>query len=107
MYRFLLLFAVALAVLSAARAEPFDAGHAEVELISERTTAIPGETVYLALDKTLDDGWHVYWRNPGDVGLPPAVDQWLTGEAMAGDFIWPIPHELPVVPGKIMDYGFK
>jgi thiol:disulfide interchange protein len=107
------LFSCALGALTTfallAAAEPYDAGHAEVELISERTTALPGETVYLALDKTLDDGWHVYWRNAGDAGLPPEIfwDEGPLGEKTeAGDFAWPIPKLLPVVEGEIMDYGY-
>ncbi|MEL6567425.1 MAG: thioredoxin family protein [Pseudomonadota bacterium] len=93
----------------AARAEPYDAGHAEVELISERTTALPGETIYLALDKTLDEGWHVYWRNAGDAGLPPEIfwEEGPLGEKTEDeDFVWPIPKLLPVVEGEIMDYGY-
>lgn len=109
MHRILLVLALAMAFLTAARAEPYDAGHAKVELISERTTAIPGETVYLALDKTLDEGWHVYWRNAGDAGLPPEIfwDEGTLGEKTEDDdFVWPIPKLLPVVEGEIMDYGY-
>ncbi|MEL6955363.1 MAG: thioredoxin family protein [Pseudomonadota bacterium] len=99
----------ALVLSMVAHAEPYDAGHAEVELISERTTALPGETVYLALDKTLDEGWHVYWRNAGDAGLPPEIfwDEGPLGEKTEGeDFVWPVPKLLPVVEGEIMDYGY-
>ncbi|MEM9739969.1 MAG: thioredoxin family protein [Pseudomonadota bacterium] len=109
MLRLLVFLACALAFSTVSHAEPYDAGHAEVELISERTTALPGETIYLALDKTLDDGWHVYWRNAGDAGLPPEIfwDEGPLGEKTEDeDFIWPIPKLLPVVEGEIMDYGY-
>lgn len=109
MLRSLVLLACALAFSLTVRAEPYDAGHAEVELISERTTALPGETIYLALDKTLDEGWHVYWRNAGDAGLPPEIfwDEGPLGEKTEDeDFVWPIPKLLPVVEGEIMDYGY-
>ncbi len=92
-----------------ALAEPYDAGHARVELVSERAAAIPGETIYLALHQELDKDWHVYWRNPGDAGLPPLIvwQSGLAGERTAGgDFEWPLPHELAVVEGEIMDYGY-
>ena len=46
-------------------------GHAETRLAAENVAAAPGETVTLALMQELEDHWHVYWRNPGDSGLPP------------------------------------
>lgn len=87
-------------------AQPVDGGHARVELISERDGVQPGETFFAAFDMSIDTGWHVYWRNPGDAGLPPRVS-WA-GEATVptGEFIWPIPKELAVVEGQIMDYGY-
>jgi len=84
-----------------------DGGRATVELIAERKAVQPGELFFAAFDMKLDEGWHVYWRNPGDAGLPPTVEEWSDGaETMIGEFVWPIPHELPVVPGQIMDYGY-
>ncbi|MEO0465939.1 MAG: thioredoxin family protein [Pseudomonadota bacterium] len=98
-----------IAVPLGAVAQPYDAGHAEVELISERDVAVPGETIYLALDKTIDEGWHVYWRNAGDAGLPPQIfwDESPLGKVTEdADFTWPLPKLLPVVEGEIMDYGY-
>lgn len=110
MMRFLALALVALCAALTARAEPYDAGHARVELISERQVALPGETIYLALDKTLDPNWHVYWRNAGDAGLPPEIfwEDGPLGESTSGDqFVWPLPELLPVVENEIMDYGYS
>ena len=92
-----------------ATAQPVDGGHARVELVSERQSVDPGETVFAALKMEMDSGWHVYWRNAGDAGLPP---QLIVHEASdlpenaIGEFVWPIPHLLPVVDGEIMDYGY-
>ncbi|MCA8901490.1 MAG: thioredoxin family protein [Hyphomonas sp.] len=99
----------AILVLLPAAAQPVDGGHARVELISERTSALPGETVYAALKMDLDEGWHVYWVNAGDAGLPPQLIVQDTSDIPAGDigeFVWPLPHLLPVVEGEIMDYGY-
>ncbi|MEO0753386.1 MAG: thioredoxin family protein [Pseudomonadota bacterium] len=105
---------VLLAVASLSRpaaADPYDAGHALVDLVSEREVAVAGETIYLGLNLELDEGWHVYWRNPGDAGLPPVL-VWEDGSALAGTtegdgFTWPMPELLPVLPGEIMDYGYS
>ncbi|MCI4645744.1 MAG: thioredoxin family protein [Hyphomonadaceae bacterium] len=110
MMRVLIMALMALCAALSARAEPYDGGHARVELISERQVALPGETLYLALDKTLDPDWHVYWRNAGDAGLPPEIfwedDSPLGERTRDADFTWPLPKLLPVVEGEIMDYGY-
>ncbi|MBU1288616.1 MAG: thioredoxin family protein [Alphaproteobacteria bacterium] len=109
------IFASILAVLligalAPATAAPVDGGHARVELIAERSSVLPGETIYAALKMDLDPNWHVYWRNAGDAGLPPELiyreTSTVPGGAI-GDFVWPVPHLLPVVEGEIMDYGYS
>lgn len=104
MTRFVIALFAALLPFTTAFAQ--DERRAEVTLVSERAQAVAGETFYLALDMTMDDGWHVYWRNAGDAGLPPEIIWNETPLATPGAFVWPIPHELPVVPGEIMDYGY-
>ena len=36
-------------------------------------------------------GWHVYWKNPGDSGLPPSVTWMLPEGFEAGPIEWPAP----------------
>ena len=98
-----------MATWPAATAQPVDGGHAKVELIAERMSVSPGETVYFGLKMELLEGWHVYWRNAGDAGLPPELTARETsdiGQEQIGGFVWPIPHLLPVEEGIIMDYGY-
>ncbi|MEQ3648431.1 protein-disulfide reductase DsbD domain-containing protein [Hyphomonas sp.] len=108
--RFILpLLAALMALLPGAHAQPVDGGRAMVELIAERESVVPGETFYAAIKMDLDTGWHVYWRNAGDAGLPPRIDLRDgsdIADAALGPFVWPIPHLLPVVEGEIMDYGY-
>ena len=105
-----LLATLVLGALAPAFAAPVDGGHARVELIAERTSVMPGETIQAALKMDLDPGWHVYWRNAGDAGLPPQLvhrdTSTIPGGAI-GEFVWPIPELLPVVDGEIMDYGYS
>jgi len=90
-----------------ASAQPVDGGKAMVELISELNVVEPGSSVTLGLKLDMDPGWHVYWRNAGDAGLPPQIIWDETSGVEAGEFLWPIPEELPVVPNQIMDYGYS
>lgn len=107
MVRFISALLVFLAIALPGRAQPVDGGQALVELISAQTSAQPGDTVTLALKLEMDPGWHVYWRQPGDAGLPPQIIWDETSTATFGEFEWPIPELLPVVPNQIMDYGYS
>jgi len=82
---------------------------ARAELIADHTSAAPGETIFVGLKMTMDPGWHIYWRNAGDAGLPPQLLLKETSnlpEGALGDMLWPLPKLLPVVAGEIMDYGY-
>ncbi len=111
LFRSLVLFITALAVLyTPSQAQAVDGGHARVELISERSLAVPGETVWFGLSFEIDPNWHIYWVNPGDAGIPPEIT-WRETSGISseqlGEFEWPLPELLPVVPGQIMDYGYS
>ncbi|MBI1400226.1 protein-disulfide reductase DsbD domain-containing protein [Hyphomonas sp.] len=82
---------------------------ATAELVSDRSSVAPGETVYIALKMTMEPGWHIYWRNAGDAGLPPQLilkEETNLPEGAVGEMLWPLPKLLPVVDGEIMDYGY-
>jgi thiol:disulfide interchange protein DsbD len=91
---------------SSARAQvPGAHPHAATRLIAETTGAAPGSTLWVAVEQTLDKGWHIYWRNPGDAGEPPTIRWTLPQGWRAGDIVWPAPKRLPV--GPIMNYGYE
>jgi thiol:disulfide interchange protein DsbD len=104
------LLAVAAAVSAvAARAQPVEAGprdtgHVVVEL-APQGAAVPGSTLYVALEQKLDKGWHTYWRNPGDSGQETRIKWTLPPGWSAGDIIWATPQRLPV--GPLMNYGYE
>ncbi|MEM1037384.1 MAG: protein-disulfide reductase DsbD domain-containing protein [Pseudomonadota bacterium] len=111
LYRCFVFFLAIFALAVPALAQKVDGGHATVELVSERAVAVPGETFYLGLSFELEDKWHIYWKNPGDAGLPPEI-RWpdrTPPEALSdvGEFAWPTPDLLEVEPGLIMDYGYS
>lgn len=79
--------------------------HAEGTLVFERAAATPGDTFLGALKLDLADGWHVYWKNPGDSGLPP-VATWAPSPGVTfGDFRFPAPHAIPLA--TLMNYGYE
>ena len=59
----------------------------------------------VALRLKMKPGWHTYWRNPGDSGLPTTLDWKLPPGVAAGPIQWPAPHALPA--GPLVNYGYE
>lgn len=79
---------------------------ARPRMLLEAGALKPGERAELAIIFEIDDEWHLYWRNPGDSGLPPDVRLNLPAGITAGAPRWPAPHRL-VEAGLILDYVFE
>lgn len=79
--------------------------HTHLRLVSEQDAAAPGTKFWVALDFRLDDGWHIYWRNPGDSGLAPKVHWDLPSGLTAGDIQWPYPQRINA--GPLTSYGYE
>ena len=93
------------AAAAAAAAAPVKTPHVEAELVSERTALVPGRTTTLALRLKMADGWHTYWRNPGDSGLPTTLAWKLPAGTTAGPIQWPAPEALPA--GPLVNFGYE
>lgn len=77
---------------SAAQAAP---PHIVAELVAG-TAASPGGETQLAFRMRPEQGWHGYWRNPGDAGLGMQLDWSLPNGAKAGQPRYPVPRTLLV-----------
>src|SRR5690349_10440439 len=62
----------------------------KAELVAEAASIAPGGTVWVDLHLEVEPGWHVYWQNPGDSGLPTAIDWKLPSGFSAGPIRWPV-----------------
>ena len=66
----------------------------QVELWSDSSTTRPGSTITAAIRIQVADGWHIYWRNPGDeVGLKTRVEWTIPPGITAGPIQWPAPEK--------------
>src|SRR5260221_551158 len=79
--------------------------HVQAELVSERTALIPGKPITVALRLKMAEGWHTYWRNPGDSGLPTTIAWKLPEGVGVGALQWPAPRALPT--GPLVNYGYE
>ena len=64
---------------------------AKVELVSAIDAVTPGASFNLGIHFKLNDGWHIYWRNSGDSGLPPRVTWTLPDGFLTDDLLFPFP----------------
>lgn len=73
------------------------------------TDAVPieaGKPFPLTVVLDLEPGWHTYWQNPGDSGLPPKVTWKLPEGWMAGPLEFSVPHQFSE-PGDMIVYGYE
>ena len=78
--------------------------HVQVRLVTETQTLHPGQPVWLAVVLTMEPGWHTYWRNPGDSGLPTTI-RWSVPRGFdVGPIEWPAPK--PFVEQEVTSYGY-
>lgn len=65
----------------------------KVDLIAEEKTIQPGRPFWIALRLNIEKDWHVYWKNPGDAGLPLTLDWQLPSGFKADASQWPFPEK--------------
>jgi DsbC/DsbD-like thiol-disulfide interchange protein/cytochrome c biogenesis protein CcdA len=74
------------------------------ELVAEGPVR-PGGEVELAIVMHTREGWHGYWQNPGDAGLPMKVEWSLPSGASLGPLRYPVPQRLNI--GGLMNYVYE
>ncbi|MGF1641795.1 MAG: protein-disulfide reductase DsbD family protein [Rhodospirillales bacterium] len=74
------------------------------ELLAEVAAVAPGTTFWVALRLDIRDGWHTYWRNPGDSGEPTRIRWSLSDGVVASDIHWPFPERIPYA--HLVNFGY-
>lgn len=74
------------------RSELAYAANIQLEFLASHQSLAPGETLDLALRILPDENWHIYWKNPGDTGLPTKID-WHENEQLSySELEWSAPY---------------
>jgi thiol:disulfide interchange protein DsbD len=73
--------------------------------VSAVESVTPGEPFTVALRMTMEDGWHSYWKNPGDSGQPTSIEWSLPEGFTASAFQWPYPHRIEA--SMLTSYGYS
>ncbi|MCE2391474.1 MAG: thioredoxin family protein [Proteobacteria bacterium] len=77
----------------------------EVSLLLETEVARAGRPFRAGALFRLDPGWHIYWRNPGQAGLPTELN-WDIPGARVGPIQWPQPRVFRESDGTLTTYGY-
>jgi len=70
--------------------------HIEAALFAETRAPAPGERTQIAIRMTPEPGWHGYWINPGDSGLPVSVEWETPSGVRFGELRHPAPTLLDI-----------
>src|SRR5215469_8957552 len=91
--------------VASAQERPAQGRHVAVSLIAETRSVVPGRAFQVALRQQIEPGWHTYWSNPGDSGLPTSIEWALPPDFKAGQIVWPVPKRIAY--GPVVDYGYE
>jgi DsbC/DsbD-like thiol-disulfide interchange protein len=78
----------------------------QVELLADTARVEPGQTFRLGVLYTIIPHWHIYWRNPGDTGMPTSLDFELPQGFTVSELNWPAPGRF-VAPGDLVSFGYE
>jgi thiol:disulfide interchange protein DsbD len=93
----------ATAVATSAKNEGKD--RVEGALLVDVAQVKPGGTFQVGVRFRMDPGWHIYWKNPGELGLATEV-LWDTPGTTLGEPRWPAPSTFRSSDGSITTYGY-
>ncbi|GAB1543444.1 thioredoxin family protein [Scytonema sp. NUACC21] len=86
-------------------ANPVKTEHVQAQLVSEVSGIQPGKPFWVGLHFQIKQGWHTYWKNPGDSGAAPSIAWALPPGFSAGELVYPYPERLPA--SGLMNFGYK
>ena len=86
--------------------DPIYKANVRAELVSDVSSVAPAEVFWVGLQMNMDDGWHTYWINSGDSGLPTKIEWDLPEGFTAGETRWPYPKRFDYADG-LAGYGYE
>ncbi len=76
----------------------------KASLVSDTSAIVSGSPFRLAVKLDAPEGWHTYWKDPGDAGIPTKLNWELPAGFSAGEIDWPEPRKMQEGTLKINGY---
>lgn len=77
-----------------------------MSLVADASRVAPNSTFRLGVLLEMAPGWHTYWQNPGDAGMPTRVEWCLPEGFTIGALEWPLPQRVRE-PGDVEVFAYK
>ena len=75
------------------------------ELFADVSAVAAGQPFKVGVLFHIAPEWHIYWKYPGDAGLPTSVTFELPKGFVASELEWPLPQSF-TQPGDVVGYGY-
>ena len=75
-------------------------------MVADQAAIVAGKPFLLGVLLTMDPGWHIYWKNPGDAGIATKVKFDLPSGFSAGELLYPTPMRIDQA-GDIHCFGYE
>ena len=85
--------------------EQYYDSNSNITLISNTQSIQPNGKLIVGIKFKLEEGWHTYWKNPGDAGEGASIEWDLSKGLTASKILWPGPERIPVEP--LMTFGYN
>ena len=59
---------------------------------------------WIGVHVRLGPGWKIYWKSPGDTGLPPEFDWSASSNLAVAEVRWPVPHRAAMLGVESVGY---
>lgn len=79
--------------------------HVTTKMLAESSSIKPGQEFLLGIEYDIAPGWHIYYKESGDAGLPTKIEWKLPAGFTAGDLLWEKPHKF--IDSGITTYGYS
>lgn len=76
-----------------------------VSCVADSHSITPGTPFYVAIVLDHQEGWHSYWKNPGEIGIPTSVEWQLPEGFTVSELKWPVPSSFS--EGGIVGFGYE
>ncbi len=79
--------------------------HSKVRLVAGQSALMEDGSLLAGLEFALEKDWKIYWRMPGDAGLPPEFDWAGSQNFVSATLEWPVPERFELF--GISNNGYK
>jgi len=105
MRQFLSLFCLGLLLASPGFAEQSSQQKiVKASLVTDVASIVPGSPFHVGVILAPKEGWHTYWENPGDAGVPTTLAWTLPASFTNSEIQWPVP--MRIIEGPLAVYGY-